>query len=113
MTLQKIGFVALTTVAAAAFVLGTTGTSDAAKRKAKAAATSPTCWMSSGPVCATKGGKRFTYVSACYAANDGAMGASKGACKVSKGGKKKMAAKKPADAKAAAKPAAKKDEKKK
>ena len=103
MTLKKFGLVALSTVAAAAFVLGTTGASEAAKKKAKAAATSPTCWMTQGPVCATKGGKRFTYVSACYAANDGASGASKGACKVSKGGGKK---------KMAAKPAAKKADKK-
>lgn len=97
MTIRKIGLATLTAVAALALVLGSAGESEAAKKKAKAkgASVSAACWLTTGPVCATKGKQKFTYASACYAANDGATNASKGACKVAKkgGGKKKAAAK--------------------
>jgi hypothetical protein len=96
MTLKKLGLVTLTAAAAALFVLGTTGASEAAKKKA-APKVSPICMTEAKPVCATKGGKRFTYVNACYAGNDGATVVSKKACpapKAKKGGGKKKAAKK-------------------
>jgi hypothetical protein len=47
-----------------------------------------------GPVCATKGGQKFTYNNACFAAQDGAKSAKAGECKAAKGGGKKKAAKK-------------------
>ncbi len=110
MTFKKVGLVALTVSAAALFVLGTTGASDA-KGKKKSPEMSPVC-MTDGPaVCGSRGGQRFTYANSCYAGNDGAMVVGKGVCKKG-GGMKKAAAKKPA-AKAAAKPAAKKEDKKK
>lgn len=94
MTFKKLGLVTLTAAAAALFVLGTTGASDAKGKKA-APKTSPIC-MTDGPaVCGSRGGQRFTYANSCYAGNDGAVVVGKGACKKG-GGKKKMAAKKPA-----------------
>ncbi|MBI3705635.1 MAG: hypothetical protein HY244_17715 [Rhizobiales bacterium] len=69
------------------------------------------CTMEYKPVCAVKGGMKFTYSNACFAAKDGAKVVSQGPCKAAKamkaGGKKKMAPKK------AAKPAMKKPMKKK
>ena len=47
-----------------------------------------------GQVCATKGGMKFTYFNACYAAKDGATSATPGACKAAKGGGGKKAKKK-------------------
>jgi hypothetical protein len=94
MKLKNLGYAALVTVATAAFVLGTAGTSEAAKKKAAAKpATQPMCQLASGPVCATRGGNKFTYANACFAGNDGAMVVSKKACPpakaMKKGGKKK------------------------
>jgi len=96
MTIRNLAYTAIVGMAAVAFVIGSAVPSEAAKKKKAAAAPppppSPTCWM--GPesaVCASKGGMKFTYASACYAANDGATGAKAGACKAAKagGGKKK------------------------
>jgi hypothetical protein len=100
MKLKDIGYVALMTVAATAFVLGTAGSSEAAKKKAEAAPPPVACFGPEQRVCAVKGGMKYTYASACIAAKDGAKVVSQKACPVKaakKGGKKKAkkAAKKP------------------
>jgi hypothetical protein len=99
MKLRNLGYAALMTVATAAFVVGTAGTSEAAKKKAAKPVMSPMCQLTSGPVCGTRGGKKFTYTNACFAGNDGAVVTSKKACPAAKamkkgGGKKKKAMKK-------------------
>lgn len=112
MKIKNLGYAALIAVAAGAVVLGSTGYSEA-KGKKKAAAPPPPppiiCTWQYKPVCATKGGLKFTYSNACWAAKDGAKVVSQGACKAKKAMKpgKKMAPKK------AAKPAMKKEMKKK
>ena len=83
-------------------MIGSVGVGEA-KAKKKAAAPKPwaSCMFTApAPVCATKGGMKFTYTNACYAGNDGAIVSSQKACPVKaakKGGKKKAkkAAKKP------------------
>jgi len=122
MKLKTIAYAAFIAIAAGAFVIGSGGVSEA-KGKKKMAAPPPDpgpCFMIAAPVCGAKGGMKFTYNNACYAAKDGASVVSKGACapaKAHKKGKKAKKAAKPAkkmekksDAK---KPAAKKDDKKK
>jgi hypothetical protein len=101
MKLKILGYAALLTVATAAFVLGTAGSSEAAKKKAAAAPPRPgPCFDLYKPVCGAKGGLKFTYANACIAVQDGAKVVSQKACPVKamkphkKGGKKK--AKKPA-----------------
>jgi hypothetical protein len=102
MKIRNIGYAAILTLATAAFVLGTAGTSEAAKKKAAAKPVmSPSCQLVSAPVCGTRGGKKFTYTNACFAGNDGAVVNSNKACPApkaaKKGGKKskkKMAKKK-------------------
>jgi hypothetical protein len=102
MKLKNLGYAALLTVATAAFVLGTAGSSEAAKKKAAAATPHPgPCFELYKPVCGAKGGLKFTYANACIAVQDGAKVVSQKACPVKaakKGGKKKAkkAAKKPA-----------------
>ena len=106
MKLKNLGYAALMIVSATAFVLGTAGSSEAAKKKAAAAPPPPLpgpCFTAEKPVCATRGGMKFTYASACIAVKDGAKVVSDKACpvkaakKAKKGGGKK--AKKPAKAK--------------
>jgi hypothetical protein len=99
MTIRKIAYTALVGAAAVAFIIGSAVPSEAAKKKAAAAPPPqpPTCWANApGPVCATKGGLKFTYFNSCYAAKDGATSAKPGECKAAKGkgGSKKKAAKK-------------------
>ena len=94
MKLKNLGYAALMTVATAAFVLGTAGSSEAAKKKGAAAPQqAPACWFTARqPVCATKGGMKFTYANSCYAGNDGASVTAQKACpapKAVKAGKKK------------------------
>jgi hypothetical protein len=113
MKLKTIAYAAFIAAAAGAFVIGSVGPSDA-KAKKKMAAPPPEpgpCFMIAGPVCGAKGGMKFTYANACYAAKDGASVVSKGACKPAKAHKKAKKAAKPA--KADKKPAAKKNDKKK
>jgi hypothetical protein len=93
MQLKKIAFTLLIGAAAA---MAATSPSFAAKKKAKAEAPQPMAWcfQQQTPVCATRGGLKMTYASACFAEKDGAKVVSQGACgakKVSmkKGGKKK------------------------
>src|ERR1700687_2424147 len=90
MKLKNIGYAALVTLATAAFVLGSVGSSEAAKKKGGAKASMST----SGKVCAAKGkeGLKFTSANASFAKNDGAKVVSAGPCKdkkAKKGGKKK------------------------
>ena len=91
MTIRNLAYTALVGAAAVAFVIGSAVPSEAAKKKKAAAAPPPqpaSCLMlPEGPVCATKGGMKFTYASACYAAKDGATGAKPGACKAAKAAK--------------------------
>lgn len=101
MTIRNIAYAAFVGVAAVAFIIGSAVPSEAAKKKKAAAAPAPqpvSCLAAApGPVCATKGGLKFTYFNACYAAKDGATSAKSGACKeakAKKGGGKKKAAKK-------------------
>ena len=100
MKIRNIGYAAILTFAAAAFVLGTAGTSEAAKKKGGAKPVmSPSCTLQQAPVCGSRGGKKFTYTNACFAGNDGAVVVSSKACPAPKaakkgGGKKKKAAKK-------------------
>jgi hypothetical protein len=101
MTIRNIAYTALVGAAAVAFIIGSAVPSEAAKKKKAAAAPAPqppACWANApGPVCATKGGLKFTYINSCYAAKDGATSAKAGACKeakAKKGGGKKKAAKK-------------------
>lgn len=99
MTIRNVAYTALLGVAAVAFVIGSAVPSEAAKKKKAAAAPAPqyvSCvGTAPGPVCATKGGLKFTYNNACFAAQDGAKSAKAGACKeAKKGGGKKKAAKK-------------------
>ena len=102
MTIRNVAYTALVGAAAIAFIIGSAVPSEAAKKKKAAAAPAPqpvSCLVAAqGPVCATKGGQKFTYFSACYAAKDGATSAKAGACKEAKakkgGGKKMKAAKK-------------------
>jgi hypothetical protein len=102
MTIRNVAYTALLGAVAVAFIIGSAVPSEAAKKKKAAAAPAPqpmiTCLGSApGPVCATKGGQKFTYNNACFAAQDGAKSAKAGACKEAKAGKgggKKKAAKK-------------------
>ena len=108
MKLKDIGYAALIAATAVMFVLGSAGIGEAKARK-KAAAPAPmpqpTCMLTAdSSVCAVKGGMKFTYLNACYAANDGAKEIKAGACKSAKkamkGGKKKAKAKGKAKSKA-------------
>jgi hypothetical protein len=101
MTIRNVAYTAFLGAAAIAFIIGSAVPSEAAKKKKAAAAPAPqpvSCLGSApGPVCATKGGQKFTYINACFAAQDGAKSAKAGACKEAKAGKgggKKKAAKK-------------------
>jgi len=101
MTIRNLAYTALVGAAAVAFVIGSAVPSEAAKKKKAAEPPAPqpiTCWVTSpGPVCATKGGLKFTYFNSCYAMKDGATKAKSGACKeakAAKGGGKKKASKK-------------------
>lgn len=101
MKLRNFGYAAVLAVTAAAFVIGSAMPSDAKAKKKKAEAAPPStvaCFITaSSPVCATKGGMKFTYKNACYAARDGASSVQPGPCKVAKAKKAgKKAAKKPA-----------------
>ena len=95
MKLKNIGYAVFIAATAAAFVIGSAGSSEAAKKK-KAAAAAPApaviCIQPYAPVCAVKGGMKFTYANACYAAKDGAKVVSDKACpakKAVKAGQKK------------------------
>ena len=106
MNLKNIGYAAFIAAAAAAFVIGSGGTSEAKAKEAAAAPSYPgPCLMAEKPVCASKGGMKFTYASACIAVKDGAKVVSGKACPAPKATKHKKSKKK-------AKPAKKKAVKK-
>lgn len=93
--LQKTGYAVLVAAVSAAFVLAAASSSEAAKKK-KAAAKPPApiqviCLNAGGPVCASKGGQKFTYANSCYAEKDGAKVSSSKACSGGKGKKMSMA----------------------
>jgi hypothetical protein len=100
MKLKNFAYATCVAVAAAAFIIGSAVPSEAAKKKKAAAAAPPApppvaCTTPQAPVCAEKGGLKFTYYNACFAAKDGAKAAKPGECKAAKkGGGKKMAKKK-------------------
>lgn len=101
MKIRNLAYATFVAAAAVAFVIGSAVPSEAAKKKKAAAAPPPpppaVCWVDPGPVCATKGGLKFTYVNSCFAMKDQATGATPGECKpakAAKGGKKKTASKK-------------------
>jgi hypothetical protein len=89
---MQLKHIAYTLLIAGAAAMAATSPSFAAKKKAKAAAAEPTpfCFQVQSPVCATRGGQKYTYASACFAQKDGAAVVSQGAC----GAKKKMSMKK-------------------
>ncbi len=102
MKLKNIGYAAFIAVAAAAFVIGSGGPSQAKKKMAAAPPEPGPCFELYQPVCGERGGMTFTYANACYAAKDGASVVSHGACPAMKAmkhhkkhgkkhGKKKMA----------------------
>ncbi|HET7850922.1 MAG TPA: hypothetical protein VFL51_17885 [Pseudolabrys sp.] len=87
--LRKTGYALAVAAVSAAFMLAAAGTSEAAKKKAAAKpAAAPVqeivCFNAGGPVCASKGGMKFTYANSCYAAKDGAKIGASGACKGTK-----------------------------
>ncbi|HVV60596.1 MAG TPA: hypothetical protein VHD14_02455 [Pseudolabrys sp.] len=100
--LKTLSYAVLVAAVAGAFMLGSAGTSEAAKKKAAAKPapaqqTEVMCLGAQKPVCGTKGGMKFTYANSCFAAKDGAKVSSNKACAGAKGGKAKMAkASKPA-----------------
>jgi hypothetical protein len=101
MKLRNVAYATFVAAAAVAFVIGSAVPSEAAKKKKAAAAAPPApppvaCTTPQAPVCADKGGVKFTYYNACFAAKDGAKAAKPGECKAAKaaGGKKKSKKKK-------------------
>ena len=92
MQIKTITYALLIAGTAAIVAVGTASPSFAAKKKAKVAAEAPTafCFQTQNAVCATRGGQKMTYASACVAQKDGATVISNGAC----GAKKKMSMKK-------------------
>ena len=104
MKLRNIGYAAFIAATAAAFVIGSGGTSEA-KAKKKEAAPPPQqtviCFGMGTPVCAEKGGQKFTFANACWAAREGGKVVASKACPAAKaakapktGGKKKAGKKK-------------------
>jgi hypothetical protein len=99
MKLKNLAYATFVAAAAVAFVIGSAVPSEAAKKKKAAAAAPPAapqiiCTAPQGAVCATKGGQKFTYNSACWARNDGAKDAKPGACNAPKAAAKKSKKKK-------------------
>jgi hypothetical protein len=98
MKLKNLAYATFVAAAAVAFVIGSAVPSEAAKKKKAAAAAPPPppqlICSGNAPVCADKGGVKFTYFNACYAAKDGAKGAKPGECKAAKKGGGKKAKKK-------------------
>jgi hypothetical protein len=102
MNYKSIGYAVVVAATAAVLVIGSAVPSEAKGKKKAAAAPAPVpvfCFGVQKPVCAVRGGQKFTYANACYASKDGAKVVSQRPCRPSKamkGGKKagKKAAKK-------------------
>ncbi len=96
MKLKNIAYAAFIAATAAAFVIGSAATGEAKGKKKMAAAAEPPVFCVPGngdkPVCAIKGGMKYTYADACFAAHDGAKVISNKACHAPK--EHKMHAKK-------------------
>lgn len=93
MKLRNFGYAAVIAVASAALLIGSAVTGEAkSKKKTAAPPPAPFCIEPYAPVCAVKGGMKFTYSNACFAAKDGAKVVSQGACKTPKAGGMKKAA---------------------
>lgn len=108
MNLKNIGYAFFIAASAAAFVIGSGGPSEAkAKKMAPPPPHAGPCFEIASPVCGVKGGMKFTYANACFAAKDGANVVSQGACPA----KKAMKHHKKAGKKKAAKPAKKMEKK--
>ena len=93
--LRLTGQAAIIATIAAAFVLGSAGISEAAKKKgakARSASTGICTLQPRAPVCAVKGKMRFTYANSCFAAADGAKVSAWKACKATKAKKSKKKA---------------------
>ena len=102
MKLRNFGYAAVIAMASAALLIGSAATGEAKAKKKTAAPPPPPpviCIQPHAPVCAMKGGLKFTYSNACWAAKDGAKVVSQGPCKTPKAMKAKTGGKK-----AAAKP---------
>src|ERR1700693_1899712 len=99
MKLRSLGYAAVITATAAAFVIGSVNVGEAKGKKKAAAAPPPpvVCFAAEKRLCAVKGGMKFTYINACTAAKDGAKVVSQKACpaRKAKKAKAKKAAKKP------------------
>lgn len=91
MQLKTITTALLVAGAAAFLAIGTATPSFAAKKKAAAAAepSNVFCFQQQKPVCATRGGMKMTYASACFAQRDGATVVADRACGAKKVAKKK------------------------
>jgi len=99
MKLKNIGYAAFIAAAAAAFVIGSGGPSEAKAKKAAAPIYPGPCLTAEKPVCAAKGGLKFTYASACIAVKDGAKVVSAKVCPAKKAMKHKKSKKKAEPAK--------------
>jgi len=109
MKFMNTGYAAFIAATAVAIAIGSAGPSQA-RHKKKMAAPPPKpvlCFNMGTPVCATRGGNKYTYANACWAASEGAKVISNKACPPPKAMKAHKAAKK------MAKPAMKKEMKKK
>ena len=83
MKLRNFAYAAVIAVAAAALLIGSAATGEAKSKKKTAAPPpppAPFCIEPYAPVCAVKGGMKFTYRNSCYAAKDGAKVVSNKAC---------------------------------
>jgi hypothetical protein len=96
MNYKNLGYAVVVATTAVVLVIGSAVPSEAKGKKKAAAPPPPTpifCTLEYKPVCAVRGGLKFTYANACFAAKDGAKVVSQGPCKASKamkkGGKKK------------------------
>src|SRR4029079_9002670 len=92
MKLKNLAYATFVAATAVAFVIGSAVPRAAAKKKKAGAAAPPpppqvVCAGGPAPVCATKGGLKFTYHNACWAAKDGATKAKPGECKAAKAAK--------------------------
>jgi len=87
MKLRKLGYAALVAAAAAVIAIGSAVPSEAKtkKKQAEAAPAPAICLLAERhPVCAVKGGVKFTYANSCYAVQDGAKVVSQKACPTGK-----------------------------
>jgi hypothetical protein len=94
--LKNLGYAVVISATAAAFVMGSAGVGEA-KAKKKAAAPAPAatwpCIAPDSPVCAVRGGLKFTYANKCTAKAENAKIISEKACPAPKAAKPAKAGK--------------------